>query len=284
MDADRAHALVARFLTEPAFRTAVLEHAHRPATAPSPADGDGTSGDAALAAALVEPAELERLALFAGFITKVKHNPLRPVLPCTLRLLALLGDEIRFFALYSSAYGEERARGPLSLERQVELLGRHLEAFLADRPARIRALIGDVLAHEAALARAAAQVGAASAHEDSAGIRWRGWFSVERYRVDVAQACGALHRRTFDFETDLVERDQLLAYWLPAGAQEVSFFEIDELTNVLFGLADGRRTARDIAAALAALGLEAIGPADVDTFFAEAAARGFVEIGAPACS
>ncbi len=118
----------------------------------------------------------------------------------------------------------------------------------------------------------------------AASVRWRGRFALRRYATDVVASCTALGRRAFDLDADVLEREHLLAYWRPAGAAEVSYFEVDELTGVLFGLVDGRRTAADIAGVLAASGLDALGPAEVAEFFADAAQRGFVALGAPACA
>ncbi len=261
MEADRAHAFIARCITDPAFLSAAL-------------------GGAAPA---FERTDVEKLALFAGFITKVKHNPLRTVLPCTFRLLALLGAEIDFFAAYAPAYTAERAEGPLSDERRIELLGRQLETFLAERPPQVRTLLCDVLAHEAAVHRLGSAADAPAAAADGDALRWRGGAALNRYRVDVGRACAALRARRFDLGADLVVRDQILLYRRLPAEPEVAFFEVDELTWLLFSLVDGRRSARDVAAAVAALGFDELAPAQVEEFFADAAARGFVT-SAAACA
>ena len=264
VDADRAHALVARCLTQPDFLAVALEQAR-----------NGSSP-------LVGAAELERIALFAGFITKVKHNPLRSVLPCTLHLLALLGDEVAFFTSYVPAYAAHRANGPLTLDRQVELMSDALRAFIRERPARIRAAFDDMLRHEATLARLASHDAANGDDVGSrASVRWRGRFALERYAFDVASAYGALQQREFDLATGLRERDNLLGYWRPRGSDEVIFFETDELTALLFGLVDGHRTVADVARVLAANGLDEIAPAELEAFFGEAEERGFVAVGTP---
>jgi len=260
VDADRAHAFVARCLSEPAFLAAPR--------------ADET--------AVFEGADLKKLALFAGFITKVKHNPLRTVLPCTFRLLALLGAEIDFFAAYAPAFAEERAQGALSDQRRIELLGRQLDDFVAERPAEMRALLRGVLLHESTVHRLTTTADAPDFGLGEA-LRWRGGAAFNRYGVDVGRACAALRARRFDFATDVVLREQILLYRRMPDRAEVAFFEADELTWLLLSLVDGRRSAHDVAAAVAALGFGELVPARVEEFFADAAAQGFITSGA-ACA
>jgi len=229
-----------------------------------------------------EHAQLERLALFAGFITKIKHNPLRTVLPLTFRLLALLDAEIDFFAAYAPAYAEKRAAGALSEERRIALLEQQLDAFAAQRPPQVQALLRGVLAHEATVHRLVTSE-ASPGGEAASGIGWCGRAALGRYRVDVARACEALRARRFAFDADVVVRDQILLYRQLPERGEIAFFEIDELTWLLCSLVDGQRTPRDVAAAVAELGFSSLAPAEVEAFFADAAQRGYVTLGA-ACA
>src|ERR1700735_4664507 len=83
MHHDRAHAVVARLLTDPGS---------------SSVDRSLPTLDEFTAV------ELAKLRLFQGFITKIKHNPLLPILPLTFKALRKFGVEIEFFAQHSPKF------------------------------------------------------------------------------------------------------------------------------------------------------------------------------------
>jgi hypothetical protein len=101
--------------------------------------------DERLAAAAVDA---ERLALFAGFITKVRHSDLFEHIPGTLALLRIHGAELAVFRDYYLAH-DPQPRGD-TRAKMVAMLA-HLADFAATR--RGRAIVGlrDVLAHERCL-------------------------------------------------------------------------------------------------------------------------------------
>ncbi len=257
MDADLVHLLVARCLIEADFLS----------------DEAGAACGAALGAI-----GLERLALLRGFITKVKHNSLRSVLPCTFRLLAVLGEELVFFRDYAPVYLAVRQDGPLPVERQLELLERHIRKHFDDSRAPTGEAIIDMLTHEATVWRIRSRTMPSQGRAAKRGaVAWRGILEMRQYRADVLAACAALSDRTFDRDRNLIQRPHTLAYWRAGDAGGVDIFEIDDITRVLFSLVDGRRGLRQIAAALSTIDLGEFAWSDIRDFFAEAAQRGFVE-------
>lgn len=278
MSGDRIHALIARCLTEPSFLQSALDVALGQETG-----GDGLDGcvrsEAVEAAALVGLCDLKRVSLFRGFITKIKHNSLRIVLPVTLRVLAHIGKEIDFFWYYSPAYIAARAQGPLPVDKQLALVATHLKTFMENFPTSIRIMVIDSLSHEVLL-RDLGQTPSQPFEGNSVAIRWRGRFEIRRYSTDVLATVEAFQAGDVPyFSPGKLAREYIIAYWRPYHKGHVSFFEIDEATALLFGFVDGRRTIEDIASSLQSCGLNLIRSVELREFFADASRRGFVNIG-----
>lgn len=124
MSPDQTQALVAKCLVDPTFLAQVVNAAALAELS------DVTSEFAAVKEFGAE--ERQRLQQFQGFITKVKHNALRRVLPNTFRLLSSAGLELRFFMHFAKAYIIARQAGPLPCAEHLDLLGPALAAFLGD--------------------------------------------------------------------------------------------------------------------------------------------------------
>ena len=101
-----------------------------------------------------EGLDTERVRRLTGFITKVRHNPVRFHLPLTMRALAAAGVEIDFFADLAPGFGERRRRGLTDAER-VALFADALDRWL-DPADPAHRLVADVLAHERTMAEVAA--------------------------------------------------------------------------------------------------------------------------------
>jgi hypothetical protein len=126
--------VLARGLTDRRFCRALLRG--RPPRLPP---------DERAAAAAVDA---ERLALFAGFITKVRHSDLFEHLPGTLALLRLFGVELEVFRDYFLDH-DPQPRGDTDAKLVAVLA--HLARFSATRRGRAVAGLRDVLAHERCL-------------------------------------------------------------------------------------------------------------------------------------
>lgn len=126
--------VLARGLTDRRFCRALLRG--RPPRLPP---------DQRAAAAAVDA---ERLALFAGFITKVRHSDLFEHLPGTLALLRLHGVELEVFRDYFLDH-DPQPRG--DTDAKVAAVLAHLARFSATRRGRAVAGLRDVLAHERCL-------------------------------------------------------------------------------------------------------------------------------------
>jgi hypothetical protein len=268
MTPDAVQALVARCVTDPGFlRRArdTVRPAHEDAAARMAAD--------ALAAD-----ELERLARFRGFITKVKHNALRERLPHTLGLMGALGVEIAFFKAFSPAYMAARRAGPLPIAPHLELFAEMLGEFLAAWQDSRASAVAETFDHERT-AFELNQLGPPSAGIVGAPVRWLGHVRWARRSLDVVQICTQLGARRFDLSRDLVYRDHILCYWLSEqGSKAVSVFEPDALTALLLSKIDRYDTPKAMADDLAALGLGTLDADAVFDFAADAERRGFVAL------
>ena len=266
IDADRLHAFVARCLTEPDFLTHAM-------TALPRADASPVSKISKNASSLLSSDDLRRLSLFKGFITRIKHNSLRPIIPITLKLLAVLEQEIAFFEFHSNAFTKLRASGPLSIDDQLTSISCSLTAFCSGWESNIGILVDDILAHETIVHHIKSSPGVVVKPLPNS-ICWLGFFKVRRFASDVLAACSNLAEGTFRFETDYAAESRILAYWRPKQSPSVTFFETDEITATILSLIDGKRSVADIVRLLA----DTVSEEQLDGFLSGARQRGLIEL------
>ena len=270
MSPDAVQALVARCLAEPSFLAASLA-----AEAEQAPGGEGLgAGDAA---GVLGAERLERLGLFRGFITKIKHNALRRVVPLTLDLLACLRLEVDVFAACSAEYVILRAAGPLSPDRQLAFFEDQLARFLKTQPGAVREGVLALLAHEACAWRVGMETGPAAAAPGA--VAPCGGLRVQGYGVDVLALADALATGSFDPAADWPRRACRLAYRRTPDGLAVA--EIDGFSAFVLSLVDGRRDVAAITEAVAAAGLPQVSEADVGALLAQAGGLGLVVMPAP---
>jgi hypothetical protein len=258
---DRVQAFVARCLVDPSFLSTALD---------DPAGLDHATPR------LFDESDLGRIALFQAFIVKVKHNGVRNILPLVFRMLPAVGQELAFYRSYAASYLAIRADGPLPVARQVQVMTEHLRRYLEQCTNPASAAVADLLTHELTIWRMHSGGPVPQPEPADGAIVWRGRMELKFYDTDLSRACAALMAKTFDPGQDLAEREQTLAYWRPEHGETVEFFEIDELTAMLFSMVDGRSTLEGIAEQLAGRGLDQIGLGDLKQFFGELAERDFI--------
>jgi uncharacterized protein (UPF0276 family) len=264
MGAARAHDLVAGCLVDPSLIDDARERAP-----------DGPLQD-------LLALDLTALGHLAGFITKVRHNPLRRSLPATLRALARVGLEIDAFAAYAPRFARLRARGPLDDERRIASFSEFLESWLhADHVGH--AVVRDVLHHELTLReiRKISRQPAASSSPARAEAVWRvrGTSRILETRFDPCELIAAL---ASDADPKVLARlepsPRYTGYWWDGQADEIAIFELDPLSALVLGLVDGERSAGEIAVALERVAGTAVPVAAVTNLLAEAVANGLLEL------
>lgn len=246
MMADEAQALVARCLVDPSFLDA----------------GAGVSA----------PLH-DHLQLFRGFIARIKQAQLRRIAPLTLRLMALHGLDISFFAEAAPGYLRARATGPLTDEDLFARFEKKLIDHLLSLPSCVRIAVGSMIRHEARIWRC----GRAVPRNDCAPHpRLRSGVAVERFEVDVLVIAAALRRDRFAAPAVPV-RDAFVLY--DAGMEATCVTEIDALGAWLLSRLDGAAEPAGLADELsAALGADASGV--VADLMADASAKGLLDAGA----
>jgi hypothetical protein len=209
----------------------------------------------------VAPNALDLAALwkFAGLTVKVRHNGLRADLPLTFRLMNVAGVEIDLFASYASfraARGEGYAATTEARTRDlVDFLGRWIDAGR-----REHILLWDLIRHEHALAQLARMVGppAADAAQQrpaprrptGASVpRVRGHIILHEMRSDPRKVEDLLRERSPPLDQVPLESHRF-CYWRPESASEIRILELDEFGYCALSLADGARSANELARAM----------------------------------
>lgn len=275
MNADVIQALVARCLTTPLSLSTPLENSCRKTTV-NPDPSVAHILECGLEILGVDT--IDRLRLFRGFITKIKHNHLRRNLTLTLRLLTRLQREISFFALFSTDYLEARSSGPISTDLQLRLLEENLRTFFLTLPSPLCAAADDLLTHEICLRTMRLPVtgidNASAPHK--ARVNWRGSLTTRTYRTDVLSTVRSLSELYSDAPLNLGLSRQLLAYWRPPESESISLFQVDDFTNLAFSLVNGSRSINEIAEELMSQGFPNPVVEYVENIFRDASARGMI--------
>ncbi|MEU1284249.1 hypothetical protein [Kitasatospora sp. NPDC005856] len=215
----------------------------------------GGSGGTGRGGAIVDAIDLAALRRFAGFVTMVRQNPLRRVLPLTLRALAEADLEIEVFADYAPHFTRLSRGGGLDLRRRLTAFAGFLDGWLApDDP--VHAVIRDALGHELTVERLRHAEGRpftapAAAHPEA----------VPRLTGAQALRTARHHPRTLGESIESggsvtgvhPHRDgPTLLYWRDETTRRVLVTEVTPLAAHLLSLVDGHATVEDLARRLAA--------------------------------
>lgn len=240
--------LVARCLLDPEFlRDAISDAATALAYRDLPPD------------LLLDLAELdlERVAQFAGFITKVQNNHLWEPLPFTRALMKHYRIEIDTFAAFQGRHLVLRASSA-SRATRIAAFAEFLDERLAARgwPPGLR----DMLRHERLqleLATVERDDGATAADMPVAPGERHALVPVARKVMRVAsfaynplEVAGIISRGELA-DAELTAAPVCLAYYAQPGSQQLRVLEIDELTAALLARVDGRAGIGEIAASVA---------------------------------
>lgn len=193
--------------------------------------------------------DLDALGKFAGLSVKVRHNPLRPLLQTSFRLMSVAAIEIALF----SAYAAHRSRQELGYANTVSARSRDLIEFIGawiDPDDRVQRLLWDIVRYEDALARLGpwrAQAAEANAVADTADApRIRGEIVLLETQCDPQALIAALRANAPDLNA-VAPTPRLLCLWRAPGSDEVSTLALDEFGFYLLGQIDGRRAPATLA-------------------------------------
>ncbi|MFM0380089.1 hypothetical protein PQQ72_24065 [Paraburkholderia strydomiana] len=223
MDPDEAQALVARCLADPPFLVRMID------TAITPEHECFDDSFSTLALTTEQCKQLEKV---QGFITKVKHNALRRLLPCTFRLLSVTGLELQFFVSFAARYMEARLSGPLRTTQHFGLLTSALQTFLERVPVEKGAPILDMLSHERLLYELRVKT---TSPDTPNVIIPNPHCRVAYYSFDVVPIAADLTRAPLATSPQLEERKHFLLYQADLAAGVVRVREINALMAAIFG-------------------------------------------------
>jgi hypothetical protein len=229
-----------------------------------------------------ESLDLDALGKFAGLSVKVRHNPLRALLPLSFRLMSVAALEIAVF----SAYAAQRSRRGLGYAPTMPERARDLLEFIGewhDPNDRIQSLLWDAMRYEHALAQLGPWFVTGDArHIDarrSDAPALRGDSLLLELQSDPNALARVLHASMPDL-AQINHESVCLCVWRAPENGEVSVLALDEFGLALLAEIDGVRTpqalarrlgggrgataaVRDALRSLAEIGIAEIGIADI---------------------
>jgi hypothetical protein len=194
----------------------------------------------------IEPQALDLAALgkFAGLSVKVRHNPLRPMMPLTFRLMSVAAVEIEIFA----AYAAFRSRLGLGYAGAMPARARDLIEFLSDwldLGNHAHALLWDAIRYEDAVARWGVWYASDPRDADGADLaaapRVRGDILLQELQSDPRALADALFASVPDM-CEVPLQPQYRCFWRAPDGDDAAVVVLDAFGYYLLSLLDGRRS------------------------------------------
>jgi hypothetical protein len=199
----------------------------------------------------IEPAtlDLDALGKFAGLSVKVRHNPLRPMLPLTFRLMSVAAIEIEIFSAYAAFRSQQGLRYAGSVSVRASDLIEFLGGWL-DFGNRTHALLWDAIRYEDAVARLGVWYDAGARDVDPvAGIhpvdiatapRVRGDLLLHELQSDPRALADALYASVPDL-SQVPLQPQYRCFWRAPDGTDAAVIVVDAFGYYLLSLLDGWR-------------------------------------------
>ena len=194
----------------------------------------------------IEPDTLDLAALgkFAGLSVKVRHNPLRPMMPLTFRLMSVAAIEIDIFAAYAAFRSRQGLRYagamPARARDLVEFLGGWLN--LGDHT---HALLWDAIRYEDAVARLGVWYESSACDIEPIDIasapRVRGDILLQELQSDPRALADALFASVPDLH-QVPLQPQYRCFWRAPDGDDAAVVVLDAFGYYLLSLLDGRRS------------------------------------------
>lgn len=199
----------------------------------------------------IEPETLDLAALgkFAGLSVKVRHNPLRPMMPLTFRLMSVAAIEIDIFA----AYAAFRSRQGLRYAGAMPARARDLIEFLGgwlDLGDHTHALLWDAIRYEDAVARLGVWYESSARDLEPSDIepidvasapRVRGDILLQELQSDPRALADALFASVPDLH-QVPLQPQYRCFWRAPDGDDAAVVVLDAFGYYLLSLLDGRRS------------------------------------------
>ncbi len=199
----------------------------------------------------IEPDTLDLAALgkFAGLSVKVRHNPLRPMMPLTFRLMSVAAIEIDIFAAYAAFRSRQGLRYagamPARARDLIEFLGGWLN--LGDHT---HALLWDAIRYEDAVARLGVWYESSARDVEPSNLepsdvasapRVRGDILLQELQSDPRSLADALFASVPDLD-QVPLQPQYRCFWRAPDGDDAAVVVLDAFGYYLLSLLDGRRS------------------------------------------
>jgi hypothetical protein len=224
--------------------------------------------------------DLPALRLLAGFITKVRHNPLRRTIPCTLLTLEKTATDLDLFADYAGLFAKLQNTKALDDQERTEQFARFLQNHLDGNNWRHQMAL-DVLNHEQILSSVK---GLSSRLSPPVAMQ-----EIDPVSIPMKRTLIAVKKCYYDPQviideflvkdgdpTNIKPVNCFLLWFWSEGHQEVSICQPTMDAAVLLSQVDGNRNILEIAESLSELLSSPIIPKEIIPTFAEMAGVGFV--------
>ena len=199
----------------------------------------------------IEPETLDLAALgkFAGLSVKVRHNPLRPMMPLAFRLMSVAAIEIDIFA----AYAAFRSRQGLRYAGAMPARARDLIEFLGgwlDLGDHTHALLWDAIRYEDAVARLGVWYESSARDLEPSDIdpidvasapRVRGDILLQELQSDPRALADALFASVPDLRQVSLQ-PQYRCFWRASDGDDAAVVVLDAFGYYLLSLLDARRS------------------------------------------
>ena len=251
MQADAAHGLVAELLISPVRLKNMLESKCENSSLRGRAGSDPAFGENEM-----DKEQLRQLQLFQGFIARVRHNPIIPLMPRTFAALKALHAEIRFFSLHAQRYMQAREGGRLTLHEQVGLLAQSIARHDEQIGCKGLAIIAQhemMMFHARSKAWHCRNSSLDKTFDPDVGLTLGGELLFAHYRSDIVAALTYVDKGQLERLSEPNDVERHVAYWHEDSTATSNYIVLDDLTLHLLRQVDGRRSAREIHLAFSAL-------------------------------
>lgn len=240
-----------------------------------------------------EPADLEKIRRFAGFICKVKHNHLWGLFPATRRLICHYGIELGIFTKYRLEYDLPAINAKLEsvddrLISFINFLDAHFSSCGNSHP---YPMLSEALRHERLIWETQLlPISPAVQPLPSDDLHSLQWFHFQRLVVglDPSLRLSSFHYDVQSIAAQLAEANmeektprgtaRVFAYYLDRNSHSVRVVDVDPITTQLLSLITGKRSVRRVIFASRALGLGHARPIEFREFFEDAHRFGLITL------
>lgn len=244
MDASKVHAIIAACLADPQIISALL------------ANPEVTRQNFNKAGIDAEAFDWQSIQKFAGFVTKVRQNPVRNNLPLTFKALSICDLEIAVFTHYAPNFTHLTHNGYLPDELRTETFVGFLTNWL-DATNPIHLLIKDIVNHEWTIEQLHRLNTKTPDEQPTISFMptvksvptIQGVLKIQNMCYDMHQVIPMIQNNKLDMY-EIKQKEFLLGYWCGGLGKQIKIVELQAIGAYILSAVNGERTIRDISDSL----------------------------------